>query len=194
MPATVVDPDAIRSFPDPAALSAWLAENHATADALWVRIYKKSAGIPSITWEQLVLEVLCWGWIDGISKRWDEHSYVQRITPRRAQSVWSQRNCEHVERLIAAGRMQPSGLAAVEAAKADGRWDKAYAPPSTMTLPDDFLAAVAERPAAEAFLQTLNKQNRYAIAYRLHSPKKPETRQRRMEQILAMLERGERFH
>jgi uncharacterized protein YdeI (YjbR/CyaY-like superfamily) len=189
-----INTDAVRSFADPAALRAWLAEHHATVDELWLKMYKKSSGIPSVTWEEVVLEALCWGWIDGIRKTLDAESFVQRLTPRRARSVWSQRNCEHVERLIAAGRMQPPGLAVVEEAKADGRWDKAYAPASTMTLPEDFLAAVAERPVAQAFLATLNKQNRYAIGYRLQSAKKPETRQRRMEQILAMLEREERFH
>lgn len=185
-----MDPNRLVHCADPAALGAWLAEHHAKAQELWLKIYKKGSGIPSVTWEEVVLEALCWGWIDGIRKSLDAEAYVQRLTPRRASSVWSQRNCEHVERLIAAGRMQPSGLVVVEAAKADGRWDNAYAPASTMTLPDDFLAAVAERPAAQAFLATLNKQNRFAIAYRLQNAKKAETRQRRMAAILAALEQG----
>jgi uncharacterized protein YdeI (YjbR/CyaY-like superfamily) len=141
-----INTDAVRSFADPAALRAWLAEHHATVDELWLKMYKKSSGIPSVTWEEVVLEALCWGWIDGIRKTLDAESFVQRLTPRRARSVWSQRNCEHVERLIAAGRMQPPGLAVVEEAKADGRWDKAYAPASTMTLPEDFLVTVYRAP------------------------------------------------
>ncbi|WP_336407732.1 YdeI/OmpD-associated family protein [Gallaecimonas kandeliae] len=182
------------AFDTPAAFSAWLAANHQTEAVLWLRIYKKGSGRRTISWEEAVIEALCWGWIDGQKQALDQHAYLQRFTQRRPGSPWSRRNKAHAERLMAEGRMQPPGLAQVQAAKADGRWDAAYAPPSEMQVPDDFLAALKSRPEAQAFFDTLNKHNRYAIAYRLQSAKKAETRQKRFEQFLAMLERGEKLH
>ena len=155
---------------------------------------QKNSGVESVTFEEVLDEGLCFGWSESKRIKGDEKSYLQRFTLRRKGSNWSKRNREHVERLIAEGRMQKPGMAHVRAAQADGRWAAAYAPPSEMTVPEDFLTALAERPRAKAFFETLNKQNRYAIAYRLQTAKKPETRQKRFERFLTMLEKGEKFY
>ncbi|MEO1278608.1 MAG: YdeI/OmpD-associated family protein [Planctomycetota bacterium] len=185
-------PDTIKSFATPKQLQAWLKRNHATNDELWVKIFKKGSGVPSVNWNEVVVEVLCWGWIDGVKKSLGDEAYLQRITPRKAGSSWSRKNTEHVERLIEEGRMQEPGLAHVDAAKADGRWDNAYAPASEMEVPADFIAAVNRKPKAKKVFETLNKTNRYAIAYGLTTAKRPETRQRRFEKFLGMLVRGEK--
>ena len=185
------DPANIRPFGTPAELGAWLEANHGRADELWVKIYKVKTGRPSVTWQEIVIEVLCWGWVDGMKQSVDDEVYLQRITPRRPRGAWSQRNREHAERLIAEGRMRPPGLAEVEAGRADGRWENAYAPASEMDVPDDFVKAVERDPAARRCYETLNKTNRYAIAYGLTTCKRPETRQRRFDKFLAMLARGE---
>lgn len=185
------DKTRIRAFADSAAFHDWLAVNHASEPELWLKIYKKGSGLESINWEEAVIEALCWGWIDGVKKTYDDEAYLQRFTPRRNGSNWSRRNREHVERLIAEGRMQEVGMEHVRAAQADGRWEAAYAPASEMTIPDDFLAALDERPAAKAFFATLKRQNLYTIFYGLQTAKKPETRQRRFEKFLAKLENGE---
>ena len=174
------------SFDTQNALNTWLKENHASENVLLVKLYKKGSGTPSISWNELVIECLCWGWIDGVKKSLDEHSYVQRITPRQARSNWSKRNTEHVERLIKEGRMQEAGLAHVHAAKADGRWEAAYTV-SDISVPEDFLAALAQNPKAKAFYQTLTKSNRYVIALALTSAKKPETRERRFTKYMSQL-------
>lgn len=174
-------------------LSDWLADNHATASELWVRLYKKQSGRPSVTWEDCVIAGLMWGWIDGQRQALDDVSYLQRISPRRARSAWSKKNCDHVDRLTKEGRMQPSGLSHVAAAKADGRWDQAYAGSSQLVIPDDFLAALEALPEAKAFYATLNRANLFAIYYRLHSAKKPETRSRRMAAMLETLARHEKL-
>ncbi|WP_293869022.1 YdeI family protein [uncultured Alsobacter sp.] len=186
------DPSKILPFASPADLRQWLRANHAVARELWVKVYKNGAGVSSVSWEEIVIETLCWGWIDGIKKSHDDRAYLQRITPRNARSVWSKRNTEHAERLIAEGRMEEPGLAQVRAAKADGRWANAYAPVSEMTVPDDFLAALDGRPEARRFFEGLPKSGRFVIAYGLTSAKKPETRQRRFEKFLDMMRRGER--
>lgn len=188
------DPSRILPFETPAQFHRWLKTHHATESELWVRMYKKDSGQKSINWEEAVIEALCWGWIDGVRKACDEHSFLQRFTPRKKGSNWSKRNREHVERLLAAGRMEDPGLVHVHAAQADGRWENAYAPASEMEIPADFLAAVARKPKARKFLATLNKANLYAIGYRLTTAKRPETRKKRFDQILAMLENGEKFH
>ena len=179
-------------FATPKALGRWLKVNHARESELWVKIFKKGSGIPSVSWEQLVLETLCWGWIDGVKKSLDEHAFVQRITPRKARSSCSKKNTEHVERLIAEGRMQEPGLVHVRAAKADGRWQAAYSPASEMTVPADFLAAVESKPKLKVFFETLGKSSKYVIAYGLSTAKKPETRQRRFEKFIDMLARKEK--
>jgi uncharacterized protein YdeI (YjbR/CyaY-like superfamily) len=172
-------------------LYAWLQLNHAREPELWVRIYKKATGQPSVTWEDCVVAAIAWGWIDAVRKSLDDTSFLQRLTPRRARSNWSQKNVQHAERLIAQGRMQAAGLAHVEAARSDGRWATAYAGSATMVMPEDFLAAVQQDPAANAFYATLKRQGQFAIYYRLHSARRPETRQKRMEELLAKLARGE---
>lgn len=176
-------------FATPQDWRAWLEANHATATEAVVKLYKKASGIPSITWEEAVIEALAFGWIDGVKRPGDEAYWLQRFTPRKARSGWSQKNRAHAEKLIAAGRMTPAGLAQVEAAKADGRWDAAYAGGKDAKVPQDFLDALT--PKAAATYQTLNAQNRFALYYRLTTAKRPETRAKRFAEFMAMLERGE---
>ena len=185
------DPLRIMTFVTPKDLSEWLKVNHAIESELWVKIFKKNTGIQSVTWNELVIEVLCWGWIDGVKKSIDDQAYLQRITPRTARSNWSKRNTEHVERLISEDRMKETGLMHVRAAKADGRWENAYVV-SEMEVPADFLAALENQPRVKLFFETLNKSSRYVIAYGLTSAKKPETRQRRFEKFIDMLVREEK--
>lgn len=184
----------IRSFKDPTAFGDWLEAHHAHHSELWIMIFKKGSGKKTISWGEAVVEALCWGWIDGVKKPLDDTAYLQRFTPRRKGSHWSKRNREHAERLIKQGKMREPGMEHVRAAQADGRWESAYDPASEMTVPGDFLAALEERADAKAFFETLNRQNLYAIVYRLQTAKKPETRQKRFEKILTMLARGETFH
>ena len=185
------DPKKIITFASPEALGKWLKANHAIETELWVKLFKKGAGVPSVTWNDIVIETLCWGWIDGVKKSLDDHAYLQRITPRTARSGWSKKNTAHAERLISEGRMEEPGLAQVNAAKADGRWDKAYAPASEMTVPADFLSALESKPKAKRFFDALTKSSKYVIAYGLATASKPETRQRRFDKFLDMLVREE---
>ncbi len=180
-----------RTFETAEQLHAWLRQNHASESELWVRIFKKATGQPSVTWDDCVVAAICWGWIDGVRNALDDTAYLQRLTPRRARSSWSQKNVQHAERLIAQGHMQAAGLAQVEAARSDGRWATAYAGSATMVVPEDFLAALQKDPTAHAFYATLKRQSLFAIYYRLHSAKRPETRLKRMAELLAMLARGE---
>jgi uncharacterized protein YdeI (YjbR/CyaY-like superfamily) len=181
-------------FADQAALEAWLEAEHATAPGLYVKLAKKGAGVPSINWEQMVEVLLCFGWIDGRANRLDDRFYLQRVTPRRAKSVWSLKNVATVERLIAEGRMRPAGLAAVEAAKADGRWERAYAGPATITVPDDLASALDGEPAARAAFDALDGQNRYAVLWRVHTAANEATRAKRIAALVEMLAKGERIH
>mmetsp|Transcript_14743 Transcript_14743/g.25860 ORF Transcript_14743/g.25860 Transcript_14743/m.25860 type:complete len:192 (-) Transcript_14743:2138-2713(-) len=181
----------MKSFGTAQELGRWLEMNHATENELWVKIFKKKTGILSVNWDDVVMETLCWGWIDGIKKSIDDQAYLQRITPRKAASNWSKRNTEHVQRLISEGRMRESGLVHVRAAKADGRWENAYKV-SEMKVPADFLQALDSKPEAKRFFETLTKSKRYAIAYGLTSAKKPETRQRRFVKYMDMLARKEK--
>ncbi len=180
------DTSKMMAFKSPKDLSKWLQASHASESELWVKIFKKGSGVPSVTWNEVVIEALCWGWIDGIKKSLDDQAYLQRITPRKTRSNWSKRNTEHIERLIIEGRVEEPGLVHVRAAKADGRWEDAYSV-SEMRVPADFLAALDNRPKAKQFYETLTKSNRYAIAYGLESAKKPETRQRRFKKFMDML-------
>jgi len=184
----------ILSFRSSSEFRKWLAANHRQFDGIWLRIFKKDSGEPSVTYAEALDEALCFGWIDGLKQRHDEVSWRQRFTPRRPKSGWSRINTQHADQLIKAGRMKAAGQAAIDAAKKDGRWTAAYDSPSKATIPEDFLAALRRDKKAYAFFESLNKVNRYAIAYRLQTAKKPETKQRRMEMILAMLARGEAFH
>lgn len=186
----VPDPTKILTFTSSQHLDEWLKKNHKTENELWVKIFKKKTGIASVTWDDVVVESLCWGWIDGIKKSIDEQSYLQRITPRKAKSEWSKRNTEHAERLINEGRMKESGLAHVRAAKSDGRWASAYTA-STVEVPADFLSALENNPKAKQFFDTLTKSKRYVIAHGLASAKKPETRQKRFQKFIDMLSRKE---
>jgi uncharacterized protein YdeI (YjbR/CyaY-like superfamily) len=172
----------------------WLAENHGNPVGLWIRIFKKDSGITSIDYAQALDVALCYGWIDGQKKTYDKKSWLQKFTPRRAKSMWSKRNIENVERLIKSKKIKPPGLKEVEAAKRDGRWEKSYASPSTMIMPDDFMNELAKSKKAKAFFMTLNKANTYAIGWRLQTAKKPETREKLMRTILEMLSKGEKFH
>ncbi|MGY1705234.1 YdeI family protein [Geodermatophilus sp. SYSU D00697] len=181
-------------FPDQAALEAWLEAEHATAPGLYVELAKKGAGVPSVTYAELVESVLCFGWIDGRSQRLDDTSYLQRITPRRPRSIWSQKNVAAVESLTAAGRMRPAGLAAVEAAKADGRWERAYAGPASATVPDDLAAALAAEPAAQAQFDALDGRNRYAVLHRVATAATPATRAKRIGALVQLLAEGRRLH
>ena len=185
------DPLRIMTFATSKYLAEWLKINHATERELWVKIFKKSSGVQSVAWNDVVVESLCWGWIDGVKKSVDDQAYLQRITPRTARSNWSKRNTEHVERLISEGRMEESGLAHVRAAKADGRWESAYVV-SEMEVPEDFLAALESLPSVKLFFETLNKSNRFVIAYGLTSAKKSETRQKRFTKYMTMLAHEEK--
>ncbi len=182
-----------RAFATLDALATWLGANHATERELWVRLYKKASGTASVTWEDCVLAGLMWGWIDGQRQPLDDVSYLQRLSPRRGKSTWSKKNCDHAERLIAEGKMQPPGLVHVETAKADGRWERAYAGSSELVVPEDFLAALEENPEAKAVYATLGRSNLFAIYFRLHTAKRPETRAKRMAGILEKLGRGEKL-
>ena len=183
-----------KSFPDAQALGDWLAGHHGSARELWVRIFKSASGKPSVTWTDCVVESIRYGWIDGQKKPLDECSYLQRLTQRKPGSQWSAKNREHAKKLIEDGRMTPAGLAHVEAAQKDGRWEKAYAGSAQMEMPEDFLAALHQLPKARKYFATLNRQNLYAIYYRLHTAKKPETRAKRMALILEMLQKETKFH
>ena len=189
----MLNPDTSKTmiFKSPTELNKWLQANHASESELLIKIFKKGSGIPSVDWNEVVIESLCWGWIDGVKKSLDEQAYLQRITPRKARSNWSKRNTKHVERLIVEGRMKEQGLVHVHAAKADGRWKNAYSV-SEMKVPADFLAALENLPKAKQFFETLTKSNRYTIAYALESAKKAETRQRRFKKFIDKLIRKEK--
>jgi len=180
------DPARIMTFASPKDLGQWLEVNHAIESELWVKIFKIKTGITSVTWDDVVIEALCWGWIDGIKKSISDQAYLQRVTPRKARSNWSKRNRDHVERLIKEGRMTESGLVHVRAAKEDGRWEKAYSA-SEMKVPTDFIVALDNHPKAKQFFETLTKSSHYVIAYGLTSAKKPETRQKRFAKFIDML-------
>jgi uncharacterized protein YdeI (YjbR/CyaY-like superfamily) len=186
--------DPVEFFAKPADFERWLRKHHAKASCVWVKYATKKSGIASIDWDQAVDVALCYGWIDGQAKSLDETYSLQRFTPRRKQSKWSKLNRERVARLTKAGRMQPAGLAEVERAKADGRWDAAYDSPANAKVPDDLAKALAKSAKAKKFFDSLSSANRYAILYRLHAAKKPETRARRLEKFIEMLNKGEKLH
>jgi uncharacterized protein YdeI (YjbR/CyaY-like superfamily) len=189
-----VDPAKVRAFKDAASLYVWLGKNHDKADEVWVKIHKVNSGLKSITQKEAIDVVLCWGWIDGICKRFDERSYLQRYTPRGKKSVWSKINVDNVARLIKEGRMTEHGLKHVEAAKADGRWDRAYHGSKSMDIPPDLQAAIEAEPKAKAMLAKLSEQNRYSLAFRTHNMKTEAGRRKTIETFVAMLKRGETIH
>ena len=181
-------------FETPREWAEWLGRHYAEERGVWLRFARKASKLTSINYAEALDVALCYGWIDGQSKRLDEESWLQKFTPRGKRSVWSKKNREHVERLIAGGQMQPAGLAAIEAAKSDGRWDRAYDSPASAEVPADLQAALDGRPAAKQFFETLTGQNRYAILHRIQTAVRPATRTRRIEQYVAMLERGETIY
>ena len=183
-----------RSFRSSQELRAWLAKEYARATNLFLRIYKKDSGVVSVTYAEALDQALCFGWIDGQKLPLDGISWVQKFTPRRSKSGWSKRNITHVNRLIQAGQMTPAGLKQVEAAKADGRWVAAYDSPANATVPPEFMKELARNTKAKQFFSTLNRANLYAIAYRLQTAKRSETKSKRMKLIIEMLARREKFH
>jgi uncharacterized protein YdeI (YjbR/CyaY-like superfamily) len=194
MAAIVPDPKKIRAFRSEAAFEAWLRAHHARETEIWLRIYKKGADKQTVATSHALDVALCWGWIDGIRKGWDDESFLQRYTPRRPRSIWSQINREHVGRLTAAGRMKPPGQRQVDAAKADGRWDAAYAPIRATTeasIPDDLRAAIDADPQARKTFQTLGRLNLFALAFRTNNMKTPGGRARKIASLVAMLARGD---
>jgi uncharacterized protein YdeI (YjbR/CyaY-like superfamily) len=181
-------------FTSARVFSSWLAKNHDQAPGLWLEFAKKGSDVASVTYAEAVEVALCWGWIDGQAQSIDERCYRQRFTPRAVRSLWSKINRERVAKLNADGTMQPAGLAEIERAKGDGRWDRAYDSPRSATVPDDLDAALAKNEQAAAFFATLSASNRYAILHRLQIAKKPETRARRIATVIAMLSRGEKLY
>jgi len=184
----------IKSFASANAWEKWLAANHAKSDGIWLCIFNKESGKKTVTYAEALDEALCYGWIDGQKKKHDDESWLQKFTPRRARSIWSKRNIEHIERLNNEKRMKAAGLKAFEEARSDGRLDAAYDSPSNATIPDDFLKLLEKNKKAKDLFDTLNKTNKYAISWRLQTAKKPETREKRMKAILDMLAKGEKFH
>jgi len=194
MPPIVPDPSKIKSFPSEAAFAAWMKANHARETEIWLKIHKKGSGLPTVTSAEALDVALCWGWIDGIRKSFDGQSFLQRYTPRRARSIWSQINRDHVARLTVAGRMTAHGQRQVDAARADGRWDAAYAPmrsASEATIPDDLRAAIEASPRARQTFRTLGRVNLFALTFRTNNMKTPAGRAKKIAALVAMLARGE---
>lgn len=189
-----VDPDKVREFRDADSFYAWLAENHAGESEVWIKVHKVGSGLPSITPKEAIDVVLCFGWIDAVRKSLDGKSFLQRYTPRGKRSIWSKINIDNVARLIEEGRMTEHGLREVEAAKADGRWDRAYAGSKEMVIPPDLQAAIDAEPKAKAMLETLSAQNRFALAFRTHNMKTEAGRKKKIADLVAMLKRGETPH
>jgi len=184
----------IFSFPTKKKWAEWLAKQHATSVGVWLKLAKRVSGIPSVTYEESLDVALCYGWIDGQKKAFDEHYWLQKFTPRGRKSIWSKVNTEKAERLIASGEMKPAGLMAVEAAKKDGRWEAAYASQKGISIPEDFQVALDQNIKAKAFFATLKSAERYSFLFRIHNAKKSETRARRIQQYVEMLQRGEKLH
>ena len=191
---TAKDGRPILAFASPEEWEAWLEREHASSDGVWLKFAKKGSGVASVAYAEAVEVGLCYGWIDSQALSLDERFYLQKFTPRRARSKWSRVNRDKVAALMKQGRMKPAGLAQVEAAKKDGRWDAAYASPADVEVPEDLQRALDASPKAAEFFATLNKSNRYAIVYQLQDAKKPETRTRRLEKFVGMLERGEKLY
>ena len=183
-----------KKFASAKAWETWLAKNYNKSNGVWLMFSKKNADKPTVTYAEALDVTLCYGWIDGQKNSYDEQYWMQKFVPRQAKSIWSKKNIEHTERLIKEGRMQPAGLKAIEAAKANGTWKKAYDAQSEMMIPEDFLKALRKNKKANAFFKTLNRTNLFSIAFRLQTAKKEETRQKRITKIIDMLEREEKFH
>jgi uncharacterized protein YdeI (YjbR/CyaY-like superfamily) len=189
-----VDPDKVHEFKDADAFYRWLGKHHDKEDEVWIKIHKVGSGLKSITPKEAIDVALCWGWIDAVRKGFDDKSFLQRYTPRGRKSIWSQINVDNVARLIEEGRMTEHGLAHVEAAKADGRWDRAYGRAGDMRIPDDLLAAIDAEPQAREMLAKLNAQNRFALAFRTHNMKTEAGRKKKIAAFVEMLKRGETIY
>lgn len=194
MAPTKINPDKVRVFKDADSFYKWLGKHHDKEDEIWIKIHKVDSGFKSITPKQAIDVVLCWGWIDGLRKGFDDKSYLQRYSPRSRKGTWSQINVDNVARLIKDGRMTEHGLKHVEAAKADGRWDRAYKSGKDMKIPDDLQAAIDAEPSAKAMLAKLSAQNRFALAFRTHNMKTEAGRKKKIEAFVAMLKRGETIY
>jgi uncharacterized protein YdeI (YjbR/CyaY-like superfamily) len=186
--------DPTLTFATPSLWASWLAKNHASSKGVWLALAKKGAAQATVTYAEALDEALAWGWIDGLKRPQDESTWLQRFTPRKARSGWSKVNRDKVAVLTKAGRMQPPGIAEVERAKKDGRWEAAYDSAKTSTVPEDLAAALAANPEAQSFFATVDAANRYAVLYRVQTAKKPETRAKRIADLVAMLARGETLH
>lgn len=184
----------IISFVSQKSFETWLKKHHTSTAGVWMRIFKKDSGEKTVTYAEALDVALCYGWIDSQKKSYDAKSYIQKFTPRGSRSIWSKVNIGHIDRLTKAQKMNPAGIAQVEAAKKDGRWEQAYDSPKNMKVPEDFLVLLKKHKKAYAFFKTLTKANTYAIAWRLQTAKKVETRERRMVTILEMLKTGKTFH
>jgi uncharacterized protein YdeI (YjbR/CyaY-like superfamily) len=184
----------VAKFADARVLAAWLKQHHASSPGVWLKLAKKRAGTPTVSYAEAVEIALCWGWIDGQKRPLDGDWWLQKLTPRTKKSIWSKINCDKAEALIAAGKMKPSGRAEVERAKADGRWAQAYDSPRTSAVPEDLTRALAANKRAAAFFETIDAANRYAILWRVQTAKKAETRARRIEGLVAMLARKETLY
>ena len=189
-----VDPDKVREFRDAESFYRWLGKHHDSQDEVWIKIHKVGSGRASITPKEAIDVVLCWGWIDAVRKGLDDKSYLQRYTPRGKKSIWSKINCDNVARLIDEGRMTEHGLRQVEAAKADGRWDRAYDGSQDMKIPVELQAAIDAEPKAKAMLAKLSAQNRFALAFRTHNMKTEAGRKKKIESFVGMLKRGETIY
>ena len=194
MPSVRINPANIRAFKDAESFYKWLGRHHDKEDEIWIKIHKVGSGLKSITPKEAIDVVLCWGWIDGLRKGFDENSYLQRYTPRTGKSIWSQINVDNVARLVREGRMTEHGLKQVEQAKSDGRWARAYKGGKDMKIPDDLQAAIDANPEAKAMFAKLSAQNRFALAFRTHNMKTEAGRKRKIEAFVAMLKRGETIH
>lgn len=194
MPSVTVIPAKVREFTDGESFYKWLSKHHDKEEEVWIKIHKVGSGLASITPKEAIDVALCWGWIDAIRKSFDENSYLQRYTPRGRKSTWSQINVDNVARLIEEGRMTEHGLRHVEAAKADGRWDRAYAGSKDMKIPEDLQAAIDNSPRATEMYGKLSSQNRFALAFRLHNLKTDAGRKKRIQSFVEMLERGETIY
>jgi uncharacterized protein YdeI (YjbR/CyaY-like superfamily) len=194
MPPVKIDPNKVREFVDGESFCEWLSLHHQSESEVWIKIHKIGSGLPSITPVQAIDAVLCWGWIDAIRKGFDDQSFLQRYTPRGSRSIWSQINVDNVTRLIAEGRMSAQGLTHVEAAKADGRWERAYKSGKDMKIPDELQAAIDAVPKARDMLAKLSAQNRFALAFRTHNMKTDAGRKKKIAGFVSMLERGETIY
>ena len=194
MPPIKVDPEKIREFADEQAFYDWLGKHHDSEDEVWIKIHKVGSGLKAITPKEAIDAVLCWGWIDAVRKGFDDKSYLQRYTPRGRKSIWSKINVENIARLVKTGRMTEHGIKQVDAAKADGRWDRAYGSGKDMKIPDDLQSAIDAEPTAKEMLGKLSEQNRFALAFRTHNMKTEAGRKKKIETFVDMLKRGETIY